>query len=193
MSFLSLNAEVQNKLNIYENLLLKWSASLNLVSKSTLTNIRIRHFDDSLQLLPHLQETDKIVDIGTGAGFPGMVLALCGHNVTLVEVDQKKCVFLENVSRETNSPVRVVCSRIENFLPSADERFDVVCSRGLTSLSSLISISDHLVKNGLSRGLFLKGENVDCELQEITSEHFQRTRKIQSLTHTGSSIIEYQF
>jgi 16S rRNA (guanine527-N7)-methyltransferase len=193
VSFFSQNLELQQKLNIYHDLLIKWSASLNLVAKSTLMNIRQRHFEDSLQLVSMLSSKDKIVDIGTGAGFPGMVLALCGFDVTLVESDQKKCVFLENVSRETSSNVKIVCSRIENYLPPKDKRFDVVCSRGLAPLSELIFLSQHLIKESVSRGLFLKGANVGQELSEIASENLCRIQKIESSTNSSSSIIQYQF
>ncbi|MDP3936222.1 MAG: class I SAM-dependent methyltransferase, partial [Alphaproteobacteria bacterium] len=93
MSFFEQSSELKQKLDIYESLLLKWSASLNLVAKSTLSNIRSRHFEDSLQLVSFLNQGDKVVDLGAGAGFPGMLLAMCGFNVTLVDSDQKKCVF----------------------------------------------------------------------------------------------------
>lgn len=185
--------DLRHKLAIYEQLLVKWSASLNLVAKSTLSNVWLRHFEDSLQLVPLLSRTDRIVDIGSGAGFPGMVLALCGFDVTLIESDQKKCVFLENVSRETSSRVEVICSRIEKHVPSIDDRFDVVCSRGLASLSELITLSKNLIREGHSRGLFLKGISVDNEISEIGIEQLGRVEKIKSLTSSNSSIIKYQF
>jgi 16S rRNA (guanine527-N7)-methyltransferase len=188
MSFFKQSADLKQKLDIYESLLIKWSASLNLVAKSTLSNIRSRHFEDSLQLVPFVGRSDKIVDLGTGAGFPGMVLAMCGFNVTLVDSDQKKCVFLENVSRKTNTPVKIVCSRVEHFF--SDEKFDVVCSRGVASLSTLIEISEHLIKKEHSKGLFLKGENVDIELSDISSD---RILKKQSLIHANSYIVEYRY
>lgn len=188
MSFFEQSSELKQRLDIYESLLLKWSASLNLVAKSTLSNIRSRHFEDSLQLVSFLNIEDKIVDLGTGAGFPGMVLAMCGHNVTLVDSDQKKCVFLENVSRETNTPVKIVCSRVEQFV--SRETFDVVCSRGVASLSTLIEISEHLVKKEHSKGLFLKGENVDIELSDIPSDRIVKT---QSLIQPNSYIIQYRY
>lgn len=185
--------ELRHKLSIYEQLLVKWSASLNLVAKSTLSNVWLRHFEDSLQLVPLLSPSDRIVDIGSGAGFPGMVLALCGFNVTLIESDQKKCVFLENVSRETNSRVNVICSRIEKYRPSIDDRFDIVCSRGLASLSELAALSQNLIRQGQSQGLFLKGANVDKEISEMSIEQLGRIEKIKSLLGSNSCIIKYQF
>jgi len=188
MSYYEQYPELNHKLDIYESLLRKWSASLNLVAKSTLPSIRLRHFEDSMQLLPFLNKEDKVVDLGTGAGFPGMILAMCGFSVTLVDSDEKKCVFLENVSRETNTPVRVVCSRVEQFV--SRETFDIVCSRGVASLSTLISISKHLISKNHSIGLFLKGENVDIELSDISSDRFH---KIKSPIQPNSYIIQYRY
>ncbi len=188
MSFFEQNSDLKQRLDIYESLLLKWATSLNLVAKSTLSNIRVRHFEDSLQLLPFLNQGDRIVDLGSGAGFPGMVLAMYGFNVTLVDSDQKKCVFLENVSRETNTPVKIVCSRVEQFVSA--EKFDVVSARGVASLSTLIEISEHLIRKEHSKGLFLKGENVDIELSNIPTD---RILKKQSLIHPNSYIIEYRY
>lgn len=180
---------LERRLSIYEGLLTKWSTSLNLVSKNTLSSVRERHFIDSLQLIPFLREVDKIIDIGTGAGFPGMVLAMAGFDLTLVDADQKKCVFLENVSRETKTPVKIICERIEN-LQTEGCLFDVVCSRGVASLSKLISWSASLIKKEKSKGLFLKGESVVSELKEIPSD---KIYQIESVTNPGSYIIQYQY
>lgn len=188
MSFIKQNSDLKDKLDIYEGLLIKWSASLNLVAKSTLSNIRARHFEDSLQLMPFLSPQDDICDVGTGAGFPGMVLAMCGYNVTLIDSDQKKCVFLENVSRETKTPVKIICSRIESF--KSDKKFDVICSRGVSSLSSLIQLTSHLAKTNQSKGLFLKGENVDTELSQVSLERFTKHR---NQLNPNSYIVEYQY
>lgn len=188
MSYCEQYPDLKQKLDIYENLLCKWSVSLNLVAKSTLSNIRLRHFEDSLQLVPFLSKKVRILDFGTGAGFPGMVLAMCGFNVTLVESDQKKCVFLENVSRETNTSVRVICSRVEQFV--SRETFDVVCARGVASLSTLINISEHLTQKNHSTGLFLKGENVDIELSEVPSDRISKT---QSSIQSNSYIVQYRY
>lgn len=188
MSLFEQSFDLKYKLDTYESLLLKWSSSLNLVAKSTLSNIKPRHFDDSLQLVPFLKPADKIVDLGTGAGFPGMVLAMCGFDVTLVDSDQKKCVFLENVSRETKTATKIVCSRVEEFV--SDQKFDIVCSRGVASLSKLIDISEHLVIKNHSKGIFLKGENVDIELLDISSHRIQKTH---SVIQQNSYIIQYRY
>lgn len=180
--------DLEEKLKIYEELLLKWSNSLNLVAKSTLEDIHSRHFEDSLQLIPFLSPEDKILDLGSGAGFPGMVLAICGYNVTLVDSDQKKCVFLENVSRETNTEVAIVCSRIESYMPT--KTFDIISARGVASLSKLITLSERFVQKEYTKGLFLKGENVDLELSNLSKN---RLHKTPSQVNPGSYIVHYQF
>lgn len=180
--------DTEKKLQVYERLLIKWSKSINLVSKSTIPYIRERHFQDSMQLIPFLKRDDSIIDIGSGAGFPGMVLAIYGFKVTLLDSDEKKCVFLENVSRETNTRVDIVCDRMENFVPL--KPFDVVCSRGVAVLKKLIVGSKKLVREGSSRGLFLKGERIDLEIDPTIMD---RIAKIESLKTLGSYIIQYQF
>jgi 16S rRNA (guanine527-N7)-methyltransferase len=181
-------SDIQKKLEIYKKVLLKWSTTLNLVSKNTLDNIQSRHFEDSLQLRPFLLKTDKILDIGSGAGFPGMVLALCGYQVTLIDADEKKCVFLENVSRETNTPVTIICSRIESYMTKS--YFDIIVSRGVASLFTLISISTPFVKEGHTKGVFLKGKNVD---RELTNINLDRIKKLPSSLNSDSYIIQYQY
>lgn len=186
---LTSSSDLEKKLEIYEALLLKWSKSLNLVAASTLSNIRQRHFEDSLQLVSFLSENDRVLDIGSGAGFPGMVLAMCGYNVTLLDSDQKKCVFLENVSRETKTPVQIICARIEDYI-SQEGGFDIITARGVASLSKLISLSSQVTKKDQTIGLFLKGENVDAELSDVEKE---RVKKIPSPLNQQSYIVQYKY
>ena len=102
---MNVSRETMERLKIYQKLLEEWQKKINLVSSSTLPSLWKRHFEDSLQLLPYLPEKKgSIIDLGTGAGFPGLVLAIVlpeKLKVTLVESDFKKCLFLETVSRET--------------------------------------------------------------------------------------------
>jgi 16S rRNA (guanine527-N7)-methyltransferase len=101
-----------------------------------------------------------VIDLGSGAGFPGMVLAMMGLNVQLVESDQRKAVFLREVSRETKTPVIVHSCRIE-ALQSITA--DVVTARALAPLKELIS---HMQYLKISHGVFLKGENIDAEIHD---------------------------
>lgn len=129
----------------YKELLLKWSKAVNLVSPSTLHEADTRHFDDSLQLLPLIPEGVKTVfDLGSGAGFPGLVIALARKDLSvhLFESDQKKCAFLSTVSRETDTPVLIHNERIENVDKSRTGIPDVITARALASLSELLGLSE---------------------------------------------------
>jgi 16S rRNA (guanine527-N7)-methyltransferase len=153
------------RLQTYKTLLEKWQQKINLVSRSTLSHLWERHFEDSLQLLPYLPETKStLVDLGSGAGFPGLVLAICRGEtleVTLVESDLRKCLFLENVSRETFSHPKILRSRIESI---AGLKADIITARGLASLPLLLEYAYPLMK-GTSFCLFLKGKEVEKEIE----------------------------
>jgi 16S rRNA G527 N7-methylase RsmG len=97
-------------------------------------------------------------------------------------------VFLENVSRETNTPVTIICSRIESYMTKS--YFDIIVSRGVASLFTLISISTPFVKEGHTKGVFLKGKNVD---RELTNINLDRIKKLPSSLNSDSYIIQYQY
>ena len=129
------SCETNNRLKTYLSLLEKWQPKINLISNNTLDIAWDRHFEDSLQLLNILPEGEKtLFDLGSGAGFPGLVLAIAREdlNVHLVESDQKKCSFLKTVSRETKTPVEIHNSRIETV--SRETSPDIVTARALASL-----------------------------------------------------------
>lgn len=135
----SLDEEIIEKLRAYDALLHKWQKSINLVGPKTLAESWRRHFLDSLQLLPHLPEGVKtLYDLGCGAGFPGLVVAMARpeYEVHLIESDQRKCSFLRAVSRETNTPVHIHNTRIESAERPAPAP-DIVTARALASLKDL--------------------------------------------------------
>lgn len=138
----SVSRETKAKLDLYDLLLQKWQAKINLVSASTLAAAETRHFLDSLQLATLLPRHAKILyDIGSGAGFPGLVLAIARPDISvhLIESDQKKCAFLQTVSRETKTPVQIHTSRIEKvILPTPD----VITARALADLSQLLELTE---------------------------------------------------
>ncbi len=132
------------KLIQYQELLLKWSKVINLVAPSTLPDAKIRHFIDSTQIIPLIPSDAKILfDIGSGAGFPGMVIAIeCPQlSVHLIESDTKKCSFLSTISRETDTPVIIHNRRIESVDKLDGIKPDVITARALASLSELLSLT----------------------------------------------------
>jgi 16S rRNA (guanine527-N7)-methyltransferase len=138
-SYQNVSRETYDKLRIYEKTLIKWQGSINLISKSTINDIWVRHFLDSAQLYPFISKIKgNIFDFGSGAGFPGLILAIMGHkNITLVESDQKKCTFLREVARLSETDVSILHSRIENL---EFRRVDLIMSRALAPLSKLIEL-----------------------------------------------------
>lgn len=158
--------EIENELAAYEKLLRKWQGRINLVSSSTLDSIWTRHFADSLQLADFGPEDRVWADLGSGAGFPGMVVALhqtkcSAGEMHLIESDTRKAAFLREVSRETGARVTIHNCRCEDLLPTIAP--EVVTSRAMTNLADLIALCQPLVENG-AIGLFLKGRDIGSEL-----------------------------
>ena len=173
---LTVSHETAEKLKIYHGLLLKWQKAINLVSPKTLDESWIRHFADSVQVeryvsressLDGVGQPREIADIGSGAGFPGMVLAILRPDleISLVESDERKCQFLRTVSRETNVRVSIFDSRIEEVAEELNP--DFVTARALADVTKLIGYVEAWgVKNPNLECVFLKGARVDEELKD---------------------------
>lgn len=162
---LNVSRETLDKLQAYADLLEKWQRRINLVSKSTLPDLWVRHMIDSAQIFPHLPKDCKnLVDIGCGAGFPGMVLAIMGiEDVHMVDSDARKMAFVREVSRITATPVTIYNCRIDDM--NVTEKFDVVTSRALAPLEKLLGFSDMLMKPE-GRSIYLKGRKSEEEIIE---------------------------
>lgn len=163
--------ETLERLNLYESALKRWQPAVNLVAPATLPQIWRRHFADSAQLAALVPaQAQSLVDLGSGAGFPGLVLAiLLGgkrlKRVVLVESDQRKAAFLREVARQTGTDVEVVSARIE--APGTRARIgtaDVVCARALAALDALLELAFPLFGPN-SIGLFLKGKDAAAEVE----------------------------
>lgn len=156
--------ETFEKLECYVQLLKIWNRSINLVSSKSTQDIWKRHVYDSAQLFYYLPPlTGNIADLGSGAGFPGLILAMMGaREVTLIESDAKKCSFLREVARQTETRVIILNQRIETVTPF---KTDVVTSRALAPLPQLLSYAyPFLQDKGI--GLFLKGKNLKNEIDQ---------------------------
>ena len=156
--------ETRGKLEIYEAELRRWQKVKNLVGASTIPDVWERHFVDSLQLMT-LADGDVWADLGSGAGFPGLVIAIARPQtqVHLVESDSRKCAFLRHVARATDAPARVWEGRIEAVLDKLVPAPDVVSARALASLTDLLELAAPLLMNGAT-GLFPKGRDHVAEL-----------------------------
>jgi 16S rRNA (guanine527-N7)-methyltransferase len=192
---MDVSRETEGQLRAYQSLLTKWQQKINLVSPTTIKDAWARHFEDSLQILPLLPSQAKtLYDLGTGAGFPGLVLAISNPNlaVTLVESDAKKCAFLSAVSRETGAPVTVKNARIEvatEELPPPD----IITARALASLESLFSYVWPWAEKAPNLTLiFPKGENWRAEIEaaKVAGWAFEHT-ETPSVTDKAARILVF--
>jgi 16S rRNA (guanine527-N7)-methyltransferase len=164
--------ETSARLDRFVELLLTWQTATNLVAPSTLPSLWTRHIADSLQLLDLVPEARIWVDLGSGGGFPGLVVACAlsekaGSMVHLVESNLKKAAFLREAVRLTGAPAKVSAVRIERFVETFDGRADVVSARALAPLNILLHQSFTLIAAGAT-GLFPKGQDVEAELTQAS-------------------------
>ena len=176
-------------LNIYVDLLVKWQNKINLVSKNSLNDLWKRHIHDSAQLyslLPVASEESYIYDLGSGAGFPGMVLAIMGRKeIVLCEPNSKKYVFLRKVAETTSTNVNIVNIKAHR-LPKNSAL--AVISRAFASLEKLLDLSLPLLKeNGVC--IFPKGKTWKKEIKDAEEKYFLDYKSIISKTSQESAII----
>ncbi len=187
--------EIREKLEIYETLLKRWQKTINLVAPSTLNEIWHRHFADSAQLWPYRPPNAKVwIDLGSGAGFPGLVLAIMASEIggtshILVESDSRKASFLREVARATGVAVDILCMRIEN--PETHAKIgvaDCVTARALAPLSRLVEIAaPYFVSSTL--GMFLKGRDVATEIENAAQDWQFAFELIPSVTEEGGRVV----
>ena len=186
---LNVSRETVAVLSAYVALLEKWQPRINLISPASLPDIWQRHMFDSAQLLAHMPEMHtaaprRILDIGSGAGFPGLVLAILGAGqVQLVESDQRKSVFLQTVIRELRLSAIVVNDRIET-LPACYP--DVITARALAPLPKLMQLIEAQMHPSLTC-LFLKGPKVEEELTNFQTYSTMTPHLYPSLSRTGGA------
>lgn len=190
---LDVSRETQERFEIFAELLIKWNRSINLVSPSTVSEMWERHILDSAQLfnlVPH--PVDHWVDMGTGGGFPGLIIAIMSEEknspvtTTMIESDTRKSVFLRTVLREIGLKANVIKERIEKVKPL---NANVISARALSDLNTLFKLShQHLVNGG--QMLFPKGENWKTELETAQSKWNFDLQIVRSQTSGGSVIIK---
>ena len=177
----------------YEELLRRWQTKINLVAPNTLDDLWLRHFADSAQVKAAAPHARLWADLGSGAGFPGLVTALLlkkhpGAMVHLIESDQRKGAFLRAVSRETAAPAQVHIGRIETILPELGVPLDAISARALAGLSDLLAYSSNSLEKG-AKGVFLKGEDWRDELTPLEPETKLSFSTIESRTHPHARLI----
>ena len=189
---LNVSRETINSFSEYEALLSKWNQKINLVSQNALADLWVRHFLDSGQIINHVDASGKKwVDVGAGAGFPGLVVALLLRDrkidcdIVLVEKNTKKVFFLNEVIRKLNLNVKVVNNNVDTIEPL---NADILTARAFSELKNLIELSvRHRNERGVS--LFLKGENYRLELDKTLNYWFFDYDIFDSLSNSSGKII----
>ena len=192
----NVSRETYDKFRVFEATLIKWQRSINLISKSTIKDIWFRHLLDSAQLYPFISNIKgNIFDFGSGAGFPGLVLAIMGHKkICLVESDQKKCTFLREVAMLCEIEVSIFNSRIENL---EYKDVDLIMSRALAPLSKLIDYVELFIDKSPSKKkkfpnmLFLKGKSYKNEILDLHKNKKLFFYEYPSLTDKFSKILYF--
>jgi 16S rRNA (guanine527-N7)-methyltransferase len=186
--------ETEERLDRYVALLREWQSKTNLVAPSTLTTLWTRHIADSLQLLDIAPTGQSWIDLGSGGGFPGIVLA-CAFadrpeaHVHLVERNAKKAAFLREALRVTGAHGTVHLAEIENFVDSNPPRADYITARALAPLNVLLALTAPLIARG-AKALFLKGQDVEAELTQATKYWTVSAKLHPSRTRPDSRVVE---
>ena len=165
----NVSRETFSKLENYVALLQKWNQRINLVGKSTEAEIWQRHIDDALQLIPHIPSVKTLADLGSGAGLPGIVIGIARPEiaVTLIEQDQRKAAFLQEVYAKLELPNVTVLNK---NIHTVSEKFAFITARALASLSELFTMALPLLEGPNAICLFPKGKNFANELKEVQED-----------------------
>jgi 16S rRNA (guanine527-N7)-methyltransferase len=189
---LDVSRETFEDLTQYHDLLVKWNAKINLVSKTSIDALWDRHIWDSAQIVPLSGDALNWVDLGSGGGFPALVVAIMAkrtlteRRVTMVESDQRKAAFLRTVIRQLSLNAEVLVSRVELADPL---RADVLSARALADLDQLLIFAQrHLAKDG--RCVFLKGETWQNEVEIARKTWSFDLRAHRSKTSPSAAILE---
>lgn len=179
-------------LDLYVSQLTRWQTVKNLVGPATLTEVWQRHIADALQLLALAPAATRWVDLGSGAGIPGLILAIAGRDrpgfrMDLVESNVRKCAFLTETARLTSAPVTVHNARIEAVIASFTEA-EIVCARALAPLNQLLAWTEPLLTKS-TVGLFPKGRDAATELTEADREWTFARDLIPSRTDSQARIV----
>ena len=187
----NVSRESRERLETYVDLLQRWQSRINLIGPSTVQQIWERHISDSLQLLPLLPPSTKaIADLGTGAGFPGLVLAIAGHvHAHLYESNSKKMAFLREAIRATGAAAELHPVRLETLAVGAVPMVEVVTARAVAPLHRLLGYAEPFLRKGAT-GLFHKGQDLEAELTEAAKYWRINLIKHSSVTDSNSAILE---
>jgi 16S rRNA (guanine527-N7)-methyltransferase len=193
LTLLKADLQLGERLSVYVDLLARWRRITNLVSDSTFDHVWLRHIADSGQLKAFAPGAIRWVDLGSGAGFPGMVIAIQltgvpGARVDCIESDQRKCAFLREVARATGAPARIHAVRIESLDPDATGPVDAVTARALAPLPRLVELANVWLARG-AVGLFPRGRSAGEQLEGLSLSPDLRVESLPSVLEPRARIV----
>ncbi len=188
----NVSRETIEKLNKYKDFLLSSNKSLNLIGKTTENHLSSRHFIDSAQIYDLIEDKSEIIDLGSGAGFPGVILKILMDNnkifgnVTLIDKSSKKCKFLQDLSDKLGLTLKIVNLKVENFKLS---KISTLVSRAFKKTVDTIDI---LLKNNelIRQIILIKGKTYQQEIEEAKKKYTFDVEKFRSITSDESCIIK---
>jgi 16S rRNA (guanine527-N7)-methyltransferase len=188
----NVSRETIEKLNKYKDFLLTSNKSLNLIGKTTENQIFIRHFADSAQIYDLIEDKSEIIDLGSGAGFPGVVLKILmdnnkiAGNITLIDKSPKKCKFLEDLSDKLGLTLKIVNLKIENF------KFNKISTVVSRAFKKTVDTIDILLKNNdkIINIILIKGKTYQQEIEEAKKKYTFDVEKFKSITSDESYILK---
>lgn len=185
--------ETAARLDEFVALLLRWQKAVQLVAPSTLPRLWTRHIADSLQIIEHAPAAKRWIDLGSGGGFPGLVVAIALADapetiVHLVESDTRKAAFLREAARIIGAPAEVHAERIESVAERFAGDVEIVTARALAPLARLLELAAPLLSGG-ARGIFLKGQDVDNELTQAAKSWNITAKTFPSRTDSRGRIL----
>jgi 16S rRNA (guanine527-N7)-methyltransferase len=184
---------MRDRLDAYVELLARWRKATNLLSENAFSHVWMRHVADSAQLLAHAPLARRWVDLGSGAGFPGMVIAIQlaeirGAEVHCIESDQRKCAFLREVARATAAPAHIHATRIETVDPTMLGGMDAVTSRALAPLSRLVDLANPWLTRG-AIGIFPRGRSETSPAESFSDASEFQFESLPNKLDRGASIV----
>ena len=188
----NVSRETIEKLNKYKDFLLSSNKILNLIGKTTENQIFTRHFTDSAQIYDLIEDKSEIIDLGSGAGFPGIVLKILmdnnkiAGNIILIEKSPKKCKFLQDLSDKLGLTVRIVNLKLENF------KFNKISTIVSRAFKKTVDTIDILLKNNdkIRNIILIKGKTYQQELEEAKKKYTFDVEKFRSITSDESYILK---
>jgi len=188
----NVSRETIEKLNKYKDFLISSNKLLNLIGKTTENHIFSRHFTDSAQIYDLIEDKSEIIDLGSGAGFPGVILKILmdynkiDGNITLIEKSPKKCKFLQDLTDKLDLTVKIVNLKTENFKLN---KISTIVSR---AFKSTVDTMDILLKNNdkIESIILLKGKTYQQELDDAKKKYTFDVEKFRSITSDESFILK---